>query len=152
MAVNHTTSFFTELHLKCHCHCKVTSHKPHLAERPLHHSLHVAVTTSVVTFQRVNLITSKTAGQGTRHTGPSSQTMFPELPTVFQQYCTVGTANKLWDGQSGLRILTGTRDFLLYQNCPNQIRAHPDSLSMDTGHSFPKGKAAGTWSWPLTSI
>jgi len=26
------------------------------------------------------------------------------------------------------------------------------SYPMDTGGSFPGGKAAGTWSWPLTSI
>jgi len=28
----------------------------------------------------------------------------------------------------------------------------PSSCSVDTGDSFPEGKAAGTWSWPLTSF
>jgi hypothetical protein len=29
--------------------------------------------------------------------------------------------------------------------------AHPASYPMDTGGAFPGGKAAGAWSWPLTS-
>ena len=143
--LNHTTNFFTELHFKWHYHCKVTSYEPHLAEWLLHHSLHVVVTT----FQKVNLITSKTAGRGTRH---SLRTMFLELPLVFQQYCTVSTANMLWDGQYGLQILTGASEFLLYRNCPNQLCAHPVSFSIDTKHSFPRSKAAEVCSWPLTSI
>jgi hypothetical protein len=28
---------------------------------------------------------------------------------------------------------------------------HPTSYPMDTGGSFPAGKAAGAWSWPLIS-
>jgi hypothetical protein len=30
--------------------------------------------------------------------------------------------------------------------------AHPASYPMGTGGYFPGGKAAGAWSWPLTSI
>jgi len=30
--------------------------------------------------------------------------------------------------------------------------AYPASYSLGTGGSFPAGKAAGEWSWPLTSI
>jgi len=30
--------------------------------------------------------------------------------------------------------------------------AQPTSYSMDTSGSFPGGKAAGMWRWPLTSI
>jgi hypothetical protein len=30
--------------------------------------------------------------------------------------------------------------------------AHPTSYPIGTGFSFPGGKAAGAWSWPLTSI
>jgi hypothetical protein len=30
--------------------------------------------------------------------------------------------------------------------------AHPASYPMGTAGSFPAGKAAGAWSWPLTSI
>jgi len=30
--------------------------------------------------------------------------------------------------------------------------AHPASYPMGTGGSFLGGKAAGSWSWPLTSI
>jgi len=30
--------------------------------------------------------------------------------------------------------------------------AHPASYPMGTGGSFSEGKAAGTWSWPLTFI
>jgi hypothetical protein len=29
---------------------------------------------------------------------------------------------------------------------------YPASYQMGTGGSFPEGKAAGAWSWPLTSI
>jgi hypothetical protein len=29
--------------------------------------------------------------------------------------------------------------------------AHPASYPMGTGGFFPGGKAAGTWSWPITS-
>jgi len=30
--------------------------------------------------------------------------------------------------------------------------SHPASYPMGTRDSFPGGKVAGTWSWPLTSI
>jgi len=34
----------------------------------------------------------------------------------------------------------------------NGSEAHPASYPMGSRSSFPVGKAAGTWSWPITSI
>jgi len=34
----------------------------------------------------------------------------------------------------------------------NGSGAHPASYPLGTGMSFPWGKAAGAWSWPLTSV
>jgi len=39
--------------------------------------------------------------------------------------------------------------FYLIQNGSG---AHPSSCTMGTEGSFPGGKAAGAWIWPLTSI
>jgi hypothetical protein len=36
--------------------------------------------------------------------------------------------------------------------CPEWLWAHPDSYPMAIRDSFPGGKVAGAWSWPLTSI
>jgi len=39
--------------------------------------------------------------------------------------------------------------YYLYQT---GSRAHPTSYPKGIGGSIPAGKAAGAWSWPLTSI
>jgi hypothetical protein len=40
----------------------------------------------------------------------------------------------------------------LHHRIQNGSGAHPASYPMGTRDSFPRGKAAGAWSWPLTSI
>jgi hypothetical protein len=40
----------------------------------------------------------------------------------------------------------------LHHRVQNGSRAHPASYPMGTRGSLPGGKAAGAWSWPLTSI
>jgi hypothetical protein len=41
--------------------------------------------------------------------------------------------------------------FLRYNRVQNGSGVHPASYPMGTGVSFPWGKAAGAWSWPLPS-
>jgi hypothetical protein len=43
-------------------------------------------------------------------------------------------------------------NFSLHHRVQNGSGAHPASYLMGTRGSFPRGKAAGSWSWPLTSI
>jgi hypothetical protein len=43
-------------------------------------------------------------------------------------------------------------NFSLHHRVQNGSGAHPASYTMGTRVSFPGGKAAGSWSWPLTSI
>jgi hypothetical protein len=49
----------------------------------------------------------------------------------------------------GVRIPAGAGNFSLPQPVQTGSRAHPPSYPRG---SFPEGKAAGPWSWPLTSI
>jgi hypothetical protein len=51
-----------------------------------------------------------------------------------------------------VRFPAGAGDFSLHHRVQNGSGAHPASYSMGTGDSFPGGKAAGAWSWALTSI
>jgi hypothetical protein len=46
----------------------------------------------------------------------------------------------------------GARDFCLHHSVQTSSGAHPISCLGCTEGSFPSGKAAGAWSWPLTSI
>jgi hypothetical protein len=46
----------------------------------------------------------------------------------------------------------GAGNFYLRHSVQNDSGAHPASYPMGTRSSFPGGKAAGVWSWPLTSI
>jgi hypothetical protein len=43
-------------------------------------------------------------------------------------------------------------EFFSHHRVQNGSGAHPASNPMGTRGSFPGGKAAGAWSWPLTSI
>jgi hypothetical protein len=52
---------------------------------------------------------------------------------------------------SRVRFPVGTGTFSLYHRVQNGSGAHPASYPMGTWGSFPGGKAAGAWSWPLTS-
>jgi hypothetical protein len=49
-------------------------------------------------------------------------------------------------------ILSRGKDFSLLHNIQTGSGAHKVSYPMSTGGSLPRGKAAGTWSWPLTSV
>jgi hypothetical protein len=55
------------------------------------------------------------------------------------------------DGRGvGVRVPVG-QDFCLFRVIQTGSGAHPASYPIGTGGSFPGGKAAGAWSWPLTS-
>jgi hypothetical protein len=56
------------------------------------------------------------------------------------------------DRMIGVRIPAGAGNFSLRHHVQTGSGAHPASYLMRTGGSLPGGKAAGTWSWPLTSI
>jgi hypothetical protein len=66
----------------------------------------------------------------------------------------VGTATNygLDDRMNGVRIPAGAGDFSLRHRVQTGSGAHQVSYPVGTGGSFPGGKAAGAWSWPLTSI
>jgi hypothetical protein len=53
---------------------------------------------------------------------------------------------------SGVRFPPGAGNFSFHRQVQNGSWAHPASYPMGTRCSFPGGKAAGAWSWPLTSI
>jgi hypothetical protein len=44
------------------------------------------------------------------------------------------------------------RDFSLLHSAQTGSGAHPASHAIGAGDCFPRDKAAGAWSWPLTSI
>jgi hypothetical protein len=51
-----------------------------------------------------------------------------------------------------VRFPAGDGNFYLHHRVQNGSEAHPASYPMGTRGFFPEGKAAGAWSWPLTSI
>jgi hypothetical protein len=55
------------------------------------------------------------------------------------------------DRGSRVRFPAGAGSFSLHR-VQNGSGAHPASYPMGTRGSFPGGKAAGAWSWPLTFI
>jgi hypothetical protein len=58
----------------------------------------------------------------------------------------------LWTGWAGIRVATGTGNLSPHPRVQTGSGTHPASYSMGTSGSFPGGKAAGAYSWPLTSI
>jgi hypothetical protein len=56
------------------------------------------------------------------------------------------------DRGSMVRFPAVAGDFSLHHRVQNGSEAHPASYPTGTRSSFPGGKAAGAWSWPLTSI
>jgi hypothetical protein len=56
------------------------------------------------------------------------------------------------DRSSSVRFPAGAGNFSLYNRVQNGSGAHPAPYPMGTRGSFLGGKAAGAWSWPLTSI
>jgi hypothetical protein len=53
---------------------------------------------------------------------------------------------------SRVRFLAEAGNFSLHHRIQNGSGTHSASNKMGTRGSFPGGKAAGAWSWPLTSI
>jgi hypothetical protein len=51
-----------------------------------------------------------------------------------------------------LRFPAGAGNFSLHHRVQNGSGTNPASYPMGTSGSFPGGKAAGAWSWPLTSV
>jgi hypothetical protein len=52
----------------------------------------------------------------------------------------------------GVRFVVGAGNFFFQHRVQTGSGAHPAFYPMSTEGSFPGGKAAGVWSWPLTSI
>jgi hypothetical protein len=52
---------------------------------------------------------------------------------------------------SRVQFPLGAGNFCLHHHVQNGSGAHPASCLVGTRGSFPGGKAAGTWSWPLPS-
>ena len=65
---------------------------------------------------------------------------------------TVSTVTRLWAGLSRVWILAGASDFLFSKMSRPAFRAHPAPYSISTWSSLSRGKVAGAWSWPLTSL
>jgi hypothetical protein len=66
-------------------------------------------------------------------------------------HCAV-ISSGLNDRGSRVRFPAGTGHFSLLHLVQTGSGAHPASYQTEPGSSFPVGKAAGTWSWLLTSI
>jgi hypothetical protein len=56
---------------------------------------------------------------------------------------------ELDDRGSRIRFPAGTGNFSLHHLAQNGLGTHPASYQMANRGSFPEGKAAGAWSWPL---
>jgi hypothetical protein len=54
-------------------------------------------------------------------------------------------------GWSEVRVTVRAGNFFPHHRVQTGSGAHPASYSMGTKASFPGGKSAGAWSWPLTS-
>jgi hypothetical protein len=59
---------------------------------------------------------------------------------------------RLDDRGSRVRFPAGAGNFYLHHRVQNGSGAHPASYQMSTWGSFPRGKAAGAWSWSLAFI
>jgi hypothetical protein len=62
------------------------------------------------------------------------------------------TGYGLDDQMIGIRFPARAGSFSLRHRIQTGSGAHPASYPVGTGGSFPGDKAAGAWSWPLTSI
>jgi hypothetical protein len=61
-------------------------------------------------------------------------------------------STRLQVGWSGGRVPAGAGNFSLHHRVQTGSGGHPASYPLGTRGSFPGGKAAGEWNWPLTSI
>jgi hypothetical protein len=66
--------------------------------------------------------------------------------------CSITADYGLDDRMIGVRIPVGAGSFSLRHRVQNGFGAHPASYPMGTGCTFPGGKSARAWSWPLISI
>jgi hypothetical protein len=84
-------------------------------------------------------------------TGPHT---YVSYRSIKNRDSSVGIALGYWLDDRGCRVRfpAGARNFSLHHRVQNGPEAHPDSYPMGNRGSFPGGKAAGAWSWPLTSI
>jgi hypothetical protein len=64
----------------------------------------------------------------------------------------IATGYELDDRMIGVRFRAGAGNFSLRHHVQTDSGVHAAPYPMGTGGSFPGGKAAGAWSWPLTSI
>jgi hypothetical protein len=64
----------------------------------------------------------------------------------------IATGYGLDDRMIGVRFPVGAGNFSLLPRVQTGSGTHPASYPLGTGGSFPGCKAAGAWSWPLTSI
>jgi hypothetical protein len=71
----------------------------------------------------------------------------PKPQDGLQTYSAPLTGSTIW-----VRFPAGAGNFSLHRRVQNGSEAHPASYPMGTVDSFPGNKAAGAWSWPLTSI
>jgi hypothetical protein len=64
----------------------------------------------------------------------------------------IATGYGLDDRGSRVQVPAGARNFSLHHRVQNGSGAHRAYYPVGTRGSFRGGKAAGAWSWPLTSI
>jgi hypothetical protein len=83
----------------------------------------------------------------------------PLWPKYSSQHCVLrGAGIVQWysaglrAGWSGVRVSLGAGNFSLHHLVQTGSGAYPTSYPVGTRGSFPGGKAAGVWIWPLTSI
>jgi hypothetical protein len=98
-----------------------------------------------------------TAEVSTLQRGTSPKTLFAKLwllklLRLVSRDSAVAVATSYWldDRGVGVRVPVGSK--ILTSPCyPNWLWVRPTSYLVGTGGSFPGGKAAEAWSWPLTS-
>jgi hypothetical protein len=131
---------------------------PELTEEN-HDETHIQILGILADIQ-VRLLLNKF--HATRNQSPSSRNVMVSLKTLYihildptrKSDSSVGIAlgYGLDDRGSRFRFLAGAGNFSLHHRVQNGSGAPSASYSMGTRGSFPGGKAAGSWSWPLTSI
>jgi hypothetical protein len=81
----------------------------------------------------------------------SNFTYWSDLLWIFIAYG-ISLGYGLDDRGSRVRFPARAGNFSLHHHIQNGSGAHPAPYTVGTRGSFPGGKAASAWSWPLTSI
>jgi hypothetical protein len=76
----------------------------------------------------------------------------PRFVKSFDSSVGIALGYGLDDQGSRVRLPAGAGNFSLHHRVQNGSGAHPASYPMGAGGSFPGGKAAAAWNWPLISI